>query len=50
MAEPERVSPKEVFRKLKAGTALLVCHDRDQVRINLFCILNGYIRQVVSLT
>ena len=32
MAEPERVSPKEVFQKLKAGTALLVCAYEDEAK------------------
>ena len=34
MAEPERISPEEVHRKLKAGTVLLVCayDDEDKFR------------------
>ena len=34
MAEPERISPEEVYKKLKTGTALLVCayDDDDKFR------------------
>ena len=31
MAEPERVTPKEIFDKVKAGAALLVCaYDNEE--------------------
>jgi hypothetical protein len=30
MLEPERISPKEVHEKLKAGKALLVCAYEDE--------------------
>ncbi len=29
MTEPERISPKEVYEKLKAGAAILVCAYED---------------------
>ena len=29
MAEPERISPKEAYEKLKAGAAILVCTYED---------------------
>ena len=29
MAEPERISPKEAYEKLKAGAAILVCAYED---------------------
>ncbi len=34
VAEPERISPEEAYKKLKAGTALLVCayDDEDKFR------------------
>jgi hypothetical protein len=32
MMEPERISPKEVYQKLKSGTVLLVCAYEDEAR------------------
>ena len=32
MIEPERISPKEVYQKLKSGTVLLVCAYEDEVK------------------
>ena len=32
MLEPERISPKEVREKLKAGKALLVCAYEDEAK------------------
>jgi hypothetical protein len=29
MAEPERIGPEEVYKKMKAGTAILVCAYED---------------------
>jgi hypothetical protein len=35
MAQPERISPEDAYKKLKAGTALLVCayEDEDKFRM-----------------
>jgi hypothetical protein len=30
MAEPERISPEEAYRKLEAGNVLLVCAYEDE--------------------
>jgi len=30
MTEPERISPKEVYQKLKVGATLLVCAYEDE--------------------
>jgi len=30
MAEPERISPEEAYKKLETGTALLVCAYDDE--------------------
>jgi hypothetical protein len=32
MIEPERISPKEVYQKLKAGGTLLVCAYEDEAK------------------
>jgi hypothetical protein len=32
MIEPERISPKEVYQKLKSGTMLLVCAYEDEAK------------------
>ena len=32
MTEPERISPKEVYQKLKLGTVLLVCAYEDEAK------------------
>jgi hypothetical protein len=32
MAEPKRVSPEEVYQKLKSGTAILVCAYEDDAK------------------
>jgi hypothetical protein len=32
MTEPERISPKEVYQKLKSGTVLLVCAYEDEAK------------------
>jgi hypothetical protein len=32
MAEPERISPEDAYKKLKAGSALLVCAYEDEDR------------------
>ena len=36
MAEPERVSAEEVYGKLKAGTAILVCAYEDEEKFKNF--------------
>jgi hypothetical protein len=38
MAEPERISPEEVNKKLKAGSALLVCAYDDEEKFRMFHI------------
>ncbi len=38
MAEPERVSPEEVNKKLKAGSVLLVCAYDDEDKFRMFHI------------
>jgi hypothetical protein len=35
MLEPERISPKEVREKLKAGKALLVCAYEDEAKFQI---------------
>ena len=32
MIEPERISPKEVYQKLKSGAVLLVCGYEDEAK------------------
>lgn len=32
MIEPERISPKEVYQKLKSGAVLLVCAYEDEAK------------------
>jgi hypothetical protein len=32
MGEPKRVTPAEVYRKLKSGTAILVCAYEDEAK------------------
>jgi len=32
MAEPERITPGEVYQKLKAGKTLLVCAYEDEMK------------------
>ena len=32
MTEPERITPEEVYQKLKAGKALLVCAYEDEAK------------------
>ena len=32
MAEPKRISPEEVYPKLKSGTAFLVCAYEDEAK------------------
>ena len=36
MTEPERISPKEVYEKLKAGTTILVCAYEDDKKFKTF--------------
>jgi hypothetical protein len=36
MAEPERISPEEVNKKLKAGSVLLVCAYDDEDKFRMF--------------
>ncbi len=36
MTEPEQISPKEVYEKLKAGAALLVCAYEDEKKFKTF--------------
>jgi len=38
MAEPERISPEEVSKKLKAGSVLLVCAYDDEDKFRMFHI------------
>jgi hypothetical protein len=38
MAEPERISPEEVNKKLKAGSVLLVCAYDDEDKFRMFHI------------
>ena len=38
MAEPERISPEEVNKKLKAGSILLVCAYDDEDKFRMFHI------------
>jgi hypothetical protein len=35
MMEPKRISSKEVYRKLKAGEALLVCAYEDEAKFKM---------------
>jgi hypothetical protein len=35
MAEPERISPEEVNKKLKAGSVLLVCAYDDEEKFRM---------------
>ena len=35
MEEPERITPKEVYQKLKTGTVLLVCAYEDELRFKM---------------
>jgi rhodanese-related sulfurtransferase len=35
MAEPERISPEEVNKKLKAGTVLFVCAYEDEEKFRM---------------
>jgi hypothetical protein len=32
MTEPKRISPEEVYQKLKSGTVILVCAYEDDVK------------------
>ena len=34
MAEPERITPEEVSKKLKTGKTLLVCGYEDEAKFN----------------
>jgi hypothetical protein len=36
MTEPERIGPKEVYEKLKAGAAILVCAYEDDKKFKTF--------------
>jgi hypothetical protein len=36
MVEPERISPKEVYEKLKGGDAILVCAYEDDKKFKTF--------------
>jgi rhodanese-related sulfurtransferase len=36
MTEPERIGPKEVYQKLKAGAAVLVCAYEDDEKFKTF--------------
>jgi hypothetical protein len=35
MAEPKRIPPKEVYRKLETGTILLVCAYEDELKFKM---------------
>ena len=34
MIEPERISPEEVYQKLKSGTVILVCAYEDEAKFS----------------
>ncbi len=36
MTEPEQISPKEVYEKLKAGAAILICAYEDEKKFKTF--------------
>jgi rhodanese-related sulfurtransferase len=36
MIEPERISPKEIYEKLKAGAAILVCAYENDEKFKTF--------------
>ena len=55
MAEPERVSPRETFEKLKSGAALLVCAYTDEERFKTLHLegaisLNEFRSRLASLS
>jgi hypothetical protein len=55
MIEPERISPKEVYQKLKSGTVLLVCAYEDEVKFRKMRLqgaisLNEFKSKLPSLT
>ncbi len=36
MAEPERVTPEEIYERVKSGAAFLVCAYEDDQKFNAF--------------
>ncbi|NUO09493.1 MAG: ArsR family transcriptional regulator [Candidatus Brocadia sp.] len=41
MAEPVRVTPKDIFEKVKSGTTLLVCAYEDDARFRQMKLQGG---------
>jgi len=55
MIEPERISPKEVYQKLKSSAVLLVCAYEDEVKFRKMRLqgaisLNEFKSKLPSLT
>jgi hypothetical protein len=55
MMEPKRISPEEVYRKLKAGEALLVCAYEDETKFKMMPLqgaisFNEFQSRIPSLT
>jgi hypothetical protein len=55
MTEPKRVSPEEIYEKLKAGKVLLVCAYEDEAKFKMMQLegaisFNEFKSKLLSLT